>query len=174
MFFFYPGRGGAPFFKQYQQAGLQGKIPLYSVYSVDAMNAPKLKDLIVGSLMTQFWSPDFKNKANRKFVSTFKKKYGRYPSFYAAQAYDTVFYINSAVRAVKGNLKNRAGLRRALKRARYKSVRGKYRLGNNHFPIQNFVLRQAIKNSAGEYTFKTIRTVLKNHQDPYAKDCKLK
>lgn len=174
VFIFYPGGWGPPFFKQYKQAGLSGKIPLYSVYSVDALNANKLKDLIDGSLGTQFWVPDLDNAQNKRFVSSFKKKYGSFPSFYAAQSYDTVFFIKSAVEAVNGDLSNRDGMRAAMKKANYPSVRGKYRYGNNHFPIQNFYLRQAYKNSDGEYTFKTISTVLKDHQDSYAKICKMK
>lgn len=174
VFIFYPGKWGPPFFKQYKQAGLSGKIPLYSAFTVDALNANKLGDLIDGSYGTQYWVPDLPNKANKKFVSTFKKKYGRFPSFYAAESYDAVFLINSAVVAVKGNLKNKNGMRAAMKRANYNSVRGKYRYGNNNMPIQNFYLRQAYKNADGEYTFKTIQTVFKNHQDPYAKECKMK
>ena len=173
VFIFYPGKWGPPFFKQYKQAGLSGKIPLYSAFSVDALNANKLKGLIDGSYGTQFWVPDLDNAANRRFVSTFKKKYGRFPSFYAAQAYDTVFFINSAIVAVKGDHSNKDGMRAEMKRANYNSVRGKYRYGNNNFPIQNFYLRQAYKNADGVYTFRTIRTVLRDHQDPYAKFCKM-
>lgn len=173
VFIFYPGKFGAQYFKQYHQAGLNGKIPLYSVFTVDGISAPRLKDLAVGSLMTQFWSPDLDNAANRKFVSGFKKKYGSFPSFYAAQSYDAANLIASAVKAVNGDLTNKAGMRSAMEKVSYASVRGSYRYGNNHFPIQNFYLRQAIKNSAGEYTVKVIKTVLKDHQDPYAKDCKL-
>ena len=117
--------------------------------------------------------PDLDNAANSLFVSTFKKKYGRFPSFYAAQAYDTVFFINSAIVAVKGDHSNKDGMRAEMKRANYNSVRGKYRYGNNNFPIQNFYLRQAYKNADGVYTFRTIRTVLRDHQDPYAKFCKM-
>ena len=173
VFIFYPGKWGPPFFKQYKQAGLSGKIPLYSAFSVDALNANKLKGLIDGSYGTQFWVPDLDNAANRRFVSTFKKKYGRFPSFYAAQAYDTAFFINSAIVAVNGDHSNKAGMRAEMKRANYNSVRGKYRYGNNNFPIQNFYLRQAYKNAAGEYTFKTVKTVFRDHQDSYAKLCKM-
>jgi len=173
VFVFYPGKFGAQFFKQYSQAGLTGKIPLYSAFTVDAISAPRLKDLAVDTLMTQSWSPDLDFPQNKKFVSGFKAKYGRYPSFYAAQTYDAALLIDSAVRAVNGDLSKKDEMRAAMAKADFPSVRGKFRYGNNHFPIQNFYLRRAIKNSAGEYTMETIKTVLKDHQDPYAKECKM-
>ena len=173
LFVFYPGKHGAQFFKQYVQAGLQKSVPLYSVFTVDSINLPLLKDMAVGSLMTQFWAPDLDNPTNRRFVADYRKRYGRYPSFYAAQSYDTVMLIDSAVRGVNGNLKDRAGMRAAMRKADFKSVRGPFRYGNNHFPIQNFYLRKAVKDGQGGFTTRIIATVFENHRDSYASQCKM-
>ncbi|MBH62200.1 MAG: ABC transporter substrate-binding protein [Alphaproteobacteria bacterium] len=173
LFVFYPAKHGTQFFKQYQQSGLQGKVPLYSVFTVDSMNLPLLKGQAESSLMTQFWAPDLDTAANKKFVDGYRAKYGRYPSFYAAQSYDTVFLIKSAVEAVNGDLSNRDGMRAAMRKANYESVRGPYKYGNNHFPIQNFYLREVVKDSDGNHTTKIVATVFKDHQDTYAKDCKM-
>ena len=128
---------------------------------------------VLGSLMTQFWGPDLDTPQNKKFVSSFRAKYGRYPSFYAAQSYDTVFFIKSAVEAVGGNLKDIDGMRAAMKKADYPSVRGKYSYGNNHFPVQNFYLREAAVDADGNWTTKIVETVYTNHQDTYAAKCKM-
>ncbi|MGI9426201.1 MAG: ABC transporter substrate-binding protein [Hyphomicrobiaceae bacterium] len=177
IFVFYPGKAGGAFIKQYQQAGLQGKLPLYTVFTVDSIALPKLQKAnmqgVLGSENTQFWGPDLDIPANKKFVSGFKKKYGRYPSFYAAQSYDTIMLIKSAVDAVKGDTSKMDEMRAAMKAANYESVRGKYSYGNNHMPIQNFYLRKVVKDSDGVWTTKIEKTVYKNHQDVYAKDCKL-
>ena len=177
IFVFYPGKAGGAFIKQYAQAGLQGKIPLYSVFTVDSIALPKLQKAnmngVMGSVMTQFWAPDLDTPQNKKFVSGFKKKYGRYPSFYAAQSYDTIFLIKSAVEAVKGDLSNKDGMRAAMKKANFPSVRGKFSYGNNHFPIQNFYSREVVKDSDGVWTTSVREVVLKNHQDTYAKDCSM-
>ena len=173
LFVFYPGRHGTQFFKQYQQSGLKGTVQLYSVFTVDSMNLPLLKDQAEGSLMTQFWAPDLDTPANRRFVSGYREKYGRYPSFYAAQSYDTVFLIKSAVEAVDGDLDDRDGMRAAMRRADFESVRGPFRYGNNHFPIQNFYLRRVVRDADGNFTTEIVSTVLENHQDTYAKDCKM-
>ena len=52
--------------------------------------------------MTQFWAPDLDNPINKRFVADYRKKTGRYPTFYAAQSYDTIMLIDSAVTAVGG------------------------------------------------------------------------
>ena len=177
IFVFYPGKAGGAFIKQYAQAGLQGKIPLYSVFTVDSIALPKLQKAnmsgVMGSVMTQFWAPDLDTPQNKKFVSGFKRKYGRYPSFYAAQSYDTIFLIKSAVESVKGDLSNMDGMRAAMKTANFPSVRGKFSYGNNHFPIQNFYSRKVVKDSEGVWTTSVQDVVLKNHQDTYAKDCSM-
>jgi len=52
-------------------------------------------------------------------------------------------------------------------------VRGPFKYGHNHFPIQNFYLRQVVEDADGVWTTKIVDTVYRNHQDSYAKDCKM-
>ena len=177
IFVFYPGKAGGAFIRQYQQAGLQGVIPLYTVFTVDALGLPRLQEGnvqgVLGSKMTLFWSPDLDAPANRKFVSGYLAEYGKYPSFYAAQSYDAIMLIKSALEAVGGDLSNKAGIRDALKAANYESVRGPYKYGNNHMPIQNFYLREVVEDDEGRWTTRIVETVYENHQDPWADRCKM-
>ena len=177
IFIFYPGKAGGAFIKQYEQAGLRGKIPLYSVFTVDSIALPKLQKAkmggVMGSVMTQFWAPDLDTPQNKKFVSGFKKAFGRYPSFYAAQAYDSIYLIKSAVEAVGGDMTNMDGMRAAMVAATFPSVRGEFTYGNNHFPIQNFYSREVVEDADGVWTTAIRKVILKDHQDPYAKDCKM-
>ena len=82
--------------------------------------------------------------------------------------------IDSAVRAVKGNLRDKDAMRAAMRKADFPSVRGKFRYGNNHFPIQNFYLQDTVLDAEGNFTLKTVSTVLKDHQDSYAAKCPMK
>ncbi|MEO1066401.1 MAG: ABC transporter substrate-binding protein [Pseudomonadota bacterium] len=177
IFVFYPGSAGGAFIKQYQQAGLQSVMPLYSVFTVDALSLPKLQaanfESVLGSRTTQSWDPTLDNEQNKRFVADFKAKHGSYPSFYAAQAYDSIFLIKSAVEAAGGDLSKLDDIRAAMKKADYSSVRGEYSYGNNNMPVQNFYLREVIKDGDGNWTTKVVKTVFENHQDPYAGDCKL-
>lgn len=174
VFAFYPGAAGVQFLTQYNQAGLSGRIPLYTSFIVDELSLPRLKDLALNVPGAQHWVHDLPNEANRKFVAAFQKKYKRLPSFYAAQAYDAAFLIDSAVAAAKGDLSKKDEMRNAMRQANYASVRGPYKYGNNHFPIQNFYLQEAVKGDDGALTLKTTATALKDHQDRYHDKCNMK
>ena len=171
IFSFYPGPAGIQFLTQYSQFGLRERIPLYTAFIIDALSLPRLGESALGIPGAQHWVIDLPNEANKKFVIDFKKKYGRNPSFYAAQAYDAAMLINSGVGAVAGDLTNKDGIRDALRKANYQSVRGPYKYGNNHFPIQNFYLQEAVKDEGGSYTLRTIDLALKDHQDRYHDKC---
>lgn len=177
VFIFYPGKHGPAFIKQYQQSGLAGNVDLYTVFTVDSISLPRFQAAemtgVLGSTMTQFWAPDLDNAANKKFVDGFKAKYGKYPSFYAAQSYDAVMYIKSAVEAVGGDMSNVDGLRAALSKADFDSLRGEFSMGPNHFPIQNFYSREVVADADGVWTTSVRETVLFMHQDVYAGECSM-
>jgi branched-chain amino acid transport system substrate-binding protein len=174
VFVFYPGGFGIQYLKQYAEAGLREKIPLYSVYTVDEISLPAVKEAALGQFETRYWSPDLKNAANEKYVSDFKKKFNKQPVFYGAQSYDGIMLIDSAVKAVKGDLKNQKGMIAAMRKADYPSTRGKYAYNTNHFPIQNFYLLKAVKGASGELEMQIQKTVFENHKDSYSKDCGMK
>jgi branched-chain amino acid transport system substrate-binding protein len=174
LFVFYPGAAGVQILAQYEQSGLKGKVPLYQVFTIDSLSLPQQKEQALGVLGTQQWVNDLPNDANKKFVADFLKKHNAYPSFYGAQSYDTIMLIASAVEAVKGDMSKKNEFRNALRKANFKSVRGDFKYGNNHFPIQNFYLQDVVKDAQGRLTLKTVDTVLTAHRDPYAEKCPMK
>src|SRR5690349_10690896 len=90
IFVFYPGRAGVQFLTQYSQAGLKGKIPLYTAFTIDELSLPLQKDLALGVPGAQQWVNDLPNEANKKFGADYVKKYpGLRPSFYGSQSYDS-------------------------------------------------------------------------------------
>ena len=174
---FYPGGMGINFLKQYSQAGLRGLYPVYSVFTVDELTIPAVKHAALGQLETRYWSQDLKNEANVRFVGDYRKKYGgKTPSFYGAQSYDGIMLIDSAVRAVKGNLANQKGMIAAMRKADYKSTRGKYSYNQNHFPIENFYLLKAVAGATpdADPVMEIQKTVFTNHKDAYSQECKMK
>jgi branched-chain amino acid transport system substrate-binding protein len=173
VFAFYPGGAGVKFVKQYDQSGLKNEIPLYTVFTTDTTTLEAQGDAALGMKATMFWSPDMDNPTNKKFVSEFEKKYGYTPSSYAAQTYDGIMLIDSAVRAVGGDLSDKDAVRKALEAADFSSVRGPFKFNTNHFPIQNFYLREVVKGDDGKLMTKIVATVIENGEDAYAKDCKM-
>lgn len=173
VFVFYPGGMGINFVKQYAQAGLIKSIPLYSVFTVDATTVAAQGDAAIGTFGASFWTYDLKNPANQKFVADFRKKYNYEPSNYAAQAYDSALLIDSAIKAVHGNLADKDALRAALKKADFQSVRGPFKFNNNGFPIQSYYLYETVRED-GKLLQVGRGTVMTNVADAYAKDCPLK
>jgi len=171
---FYPGQAGAQFIQQYSQAGLLGQIPIYSSFTVDALTLPQLKELALGHISTQEWVQDISNPTNQKFVADFRKKYGRYPSYYSAQNYDAAMLIASAVVATNGKLDDKDAFRAALEKANFQSVRGKFRYNSNHFPIQDFYAQEVVKDAQGNYTMKTLSTVYTDMKDTFYQKCSMK
>jgi branched-chain amino acid transport system substrate-binding protein len=111
---------------------------------------------------------------SKRFVADYRKKHGSYPSHYGAQSYDSIMLIDSAVRAVDGDLKKMDAMRAAFRKADFASVRGKYEYGNNHFPIQDFYLREVVADDSGNWTTKIAQKIYTNHQDVYHSKCKMK
>jgi len=173
IFIFYPGASGVQFITQYVQAGLKGQIPLYQVFSIDELSLPRLKDLAMGVPGAQQWVNDLPNDANKKFVADYIAKYKSRPSFYGAQSYDAAMLLNSAVTAVNGDLSKKDDIRKAMEKADFKSVRGNFKFGNNHIPIQNFYLQDVVKEG-DEYVLKTVATIVENYQDRFHDRCPMK
>ena len=170
---FLPGGMGIQFLKQYDQAGLRGQLPLYTSFTVDEISIPAVKDAAVGIYETRFWSPDLNTPANQRFVADYKKKYGKLPVFYGAQSYEGILLIDSAVRAVKGNVKDVKGMVAAMRKANYSSIRGPFTYNVNHHPIQNFYLLRAEKVAGGDIEMRIQRTVFEKYKDSYSQDCKM-
>jgi branched-chain amino acid transport system substrate-binding protein len=174
IFIFYPGAHGVQFLTQYVQAGLKGQIPLYQVFSIDAITLPQQKELALGTLGAQEWVNDLPNEQNKRYVADFKKKHGTYPSYYGAQSYDSIMLIASAAEALKGDLTNKDKIRAEMKKANFKSLRGDFKYNTNQFPIQNFYIQEAVKDPEGMMTVKTIATAVKDGKDPYYEKCPMK
>jgi branched-chain amino acid transport system substrate-binding protein len=172
IFAFYPGGPGIQFITQYAQSGLKGQIPLYTAFTIDALSLPRLKELALGIPGAQYWVRDLPNEANKRFVEDYRARYKSDPAFYGAQTYDAVPLLDGIVKAVNGDLSKKDEMRRAAEKANFKSVRGNFKFGPNHIPIQNFYLQEAVKDG-DEYRLKTVATIVENDQDKHWQKCKM-
>src|SRR3954470_24078310 len=173
VFVFLPGGMGIQFVKQYAQAGMREKIPLYSAFTVDETTLPAIGDAADGNYEVGFWSPDLDNPRNKEFITAFRQKYNYLPSFYGAQSFDAIAMIDRAVGAVKGDLADKKGMIAALEKADFPSVRGKFKYNTNHFPIENFYLLRIAKYHDGTFVRRIQKTVFADHADAYAGECKM-
>jgi len=169
VFFFLPGGMGISFLKQYADSGVD--IPVVGpAFSFDQGILQAVGDAALGVVNTSQWSKDLDNEANKAFVETFQAEYGRLPSLYASQGFDTANLLLSAVG--KASVSDADAFRAALKEADFASTRGDFKFNTNNHPIQDIYVREVIKEG-DIYTNKIIGTALEDHGDAYASECKI-
>jgi branched-chain amino acid transport system substrate-binding protein len=171
VFTFMPGGMGVSLVKQFKQAGLADQIPFLSAFTVDESTLPAQQDAAVGMFGGADWAPNLDNPQSKKFVAEYEATYNSVPATYALQAYDAAMLIDSAVRAVKGDLTNKDAVAAALKKADFTSLRGGFKFNTNGYPIQDFYLTKVAKRADGKFQTEIVQKVFENYGDRYAKDC---
>jgi branched-chain amino acid transport system substrate-binding protein len=169
VYFFLPGGMGISFLKQYAASGVD--LPLVGpAFSFDQGILQAVGDAALGVKNTSQWNKDIDNATNAAFVETFQAEYGRLPSLYASQGFDTANLLISAMG--KADVADADAFRAALKAAEFDSVRGDFAFGDNHHPIQDIYVREVIKEG-DIFTNKIIATGLSDHADAYGAECKM-
>lgn len=174
VFQFHPGGLGIAFVRQYQQFGLLGTIPM--VVAEPSMDHAILKavgDSAVGLNVSGHWNADLDNAANKAFVASYTNAYGRPPTMYAAQGYDTARAIGAALAETGGKVGDTKAFRTAMLKAKFESVRGAFAFGKNQHPVQDWYAMKVEKGADAAPTLKTTGTILKGYVDPFAAQCKL-
>ena len=173
VFFFLPAGMGISFIKQYNQAGLRKEIPIFGpAFSFDQTILNAVGKAALGVMNSSQWNKDIDNPANKRFVSDFKKAYGRLPSLYASQGYDAARLIASAVKAVGGDMSKKDAFREALRKADFDSVRGGFKFGPNHHPVQDIYIREVVLED-GVLTNRIVTKAFTDHSDAYVGQCKM-
>lgn len=172
LFTFMPGGMGVNLVRQYEQAGLKD-IPFLSAFTVDESTLHAQKSAALGMLGGANWAPDLDVEASQKFVRAYEERFGSIPATYAMQAYDAALLIDSAVRAVDGDLSDRDALREELRKADFASLRGEFRFGGNHYPIQDFYLTGVVQRDDGRFHTSIKERIFEDYQDRYASACKM-
>ena len=174
VYIFLPGGLGINFIKQFVGTGLSKDMTLFGPgFSADEDVIRAVGEPMLGMFNTSQWAHDMANAANKRFVADFQKAHGRLPSLYASQGYDAARLMDAAVRDVKGNLADKAALRKAIEAARFESVRGDFKFNTNHYPVQDYHLRVITLDAQGRVTNRLLGKVFEKHADAYVGDCKM-
>ncbi|MXY34652.1 MAG: ABC transporter substrate-binding protein [Boseongicola sp. SB0664_bin_43] len=165
---------GINFAKQYDQAGMNEEVPMVLAAPSSDINILRaVGESMVGVSSSSHWNHDLDNDANRAFLAGFEAEYGRSPTVYASQGYDTAKLIASALMKTGGKVtEDMDGFRAALKAADFDSVRGAFAFNTNNHPIQNWYARVVVERD-GEFVNETTGVIAENHADAYATECAL-
>jgi branched-chain amino acid transport system substrate-binding protein len=151
VFAFYGGGLGIEFVKQYAQAGLQGKLPLYAAgFTTEGAVLQAQGAAADGIYSSLNYAPDLDNSANRAFATAFTQKYGTVPDLYNVTAWDAALLLDRAI-ADAGDAPTRESINSAIGRlGAIDSPRGQWRFSlTEHTPIQTWYLRQVRQDGRG-------------------------
>ena len=163
VFVFFAGAGAAKFVKDYADAGLREKVPLYgSGFLTEGVLAAQ-GAAAEGIKTTLHYADALATPANKKFREAFRKATSREADVYAVAGYDTVNVLAHALDKVKGDTGAQKELIAALESVRIESPRGPFRFSKAHNPVQNVYLRQV---KAGQQV--VLDVAMKDAEDPAA------
>mgnify|MGYP001790842741 FL=1 len=169
VFFFLPGGMGISFLKQYDDSGVD--IPVIGpAFSFDQGILQAVGDAALGVVNTSQWSKDIENPTNAAFVESFQAEYGRLPSLYASQGFDTANLLISAME--QADVADADAFRAALRTADFDSTRGDFSFGPNHHPVQTIYAREVVKEG-DVFTNKIIGVALEDHGNVYTDQCQM-
>jgi branched-chain amino acid transport system substrate-binding protein len=139
---FFAGGGAVKFVKDYAAAGLKDKVPLLGAGfltdgTLDAQGAAA-----EGLLTTLHYADNLATPRNTAFRLAYAKTYSSKADVYAVQGYDSAQLLGIGLRAVGGDIGQRALLIRAMAASEIDSPRGKITLSPSHNVVQDFYLRK--------------------------------
>jgi len=148
--------------KQYAQAGLYGKIAvLGGGTGTDEFVLPSLDDSALGYVTALHYSAALDTPINRKFVQTYRSKFGKVPGYYSETCYLSSRWVAEATKAVGGEVEDGPKFLEALKRVHVTDApRGPIKLDEYLNPIQNEYIRK-VERREGELW----NTVVKTYPD---------
>lgn len=138
---FFAGGGALKFLKDYEAAGLKGKIPLYASGFLTDGVWQKAGSAAEGVKTTLHYADAIDTPKNKAFREAFKKATGRDADVYAVQGYDSAELLRIGLEAAGGDVKKKKEMIAAMEKATIDSPRGKFTLSTSHNPVQDFYLR---------------------------------
>lgn len=144
VYVFFAGGGAAKFLRDYQAAGLKGKIPLYgSGFLTDGI-LEAAGDAAEGVETTLHYGDSIDTPRNTQFRLNYAKTYKLQPDVYAVQGYDAGLLLIAGLNAVKGDVSKKKEIIAAMEKANIDSPRGKWTMSRAHNPIQDMYLRKVV------------------------------
>jgi branched-chain amino acid transport system substrate-binding protein len=154
------GRLALQFMKQYQEAGLHGKLPLLGGgTTTDESVLPQMGDEAIGTITALHYSQAIDTPQNAKFARAFEAKAGKIASYYSEATYTNMRWIGEAVKAVGGKVEDRPALLAALRKVDIKDTpRGPLSVDAHGNPVQTIYVRK-VERVGGKLQNTVIATI---------------
>ena len=144
VFVFFAGGGAAKFLRDWQAAGLKGKIPLMGAGFLTDGVLEAVGGAAEGIETTLHYGDGIETPRNKAFRLAYAKAFKLQPDVYAMQGYDAGLLLIAGLNAVKGDISKKKEIIAAMEKVEIDSPRGKWRMSAAHNPIQDIYLRRVV------------------------------
>ena len=140
----FSGADALRFAKQYETAGLKGKLPLIGGGTfTDEHVLRSMGDESLGIVTALHYSAALATPANQKFAKAYEAKYAQVPSYYSEGTYVSGVALKAALEAIGGDIENVDRFLGALRKVDLSDApRGPMRFDDYGNPIQNVYVRK--------------------------------
>lgn len=144
VFIGFAGVAALRFLKQFQDAGLKGKIPvLANQTAVDEALIRSMGDEALGVVSTMHYSAALDTPANRKFAAAYRQAYKTDPGYYSVGAYTAGLFLKQALEKVGGKVEDTDAFLKALRAVSIADAPGgPIRLDKYGNPVHNVYIRR--------------------------------
>ena len=144
VFVFFAGGGAAKFVRDWQAAGLKGKIALMGAGFLTDGILEAVSGAAEGIETTLHYGDGIETPKNKAFRLAYAKAFKLQPDVYAVQGYDAGLLLAAGMKAVKGDIGKKKEIIAAMEKVEIDSPRGKWRMSTAHNPIQDIYLRKVV------------------------------
>ncbi|MCX7141328.1 MAG: ABC transporter substrate-binding protein [Proteobacteria bacterium] len=144
VFVFFAGGGGAKLIKDWQAAGLKGKIGLYGAGFLTDGILDAVGDAAEGLETTLHYGDGIETPKNKTFRLNYAKTFKLQPDVYAVQGYDAGLLLAAGLKVVSGDISKKKELYAAMEKAKIDSPRGVWTMSKSHNPVQDIYLRKVV------------------------------
>ncbi len=140
----FSGADALRFAKQYQEAGLKGRLPLVGGGTfTDEHVLRSMGDEALGIVTALHYSAALNTPANKKFAQAYEAKYNQVPSYYSEGTYVAGMALKAALEATGGDIEDAGKFLAALRRVDLSDApRGPMRFDEYGNPVQNVYVRR--------------------------------
>ena len=144
---FFAGGAAVKFVKDFDAAGLKGKIALCGNGFLTDGTLQAQGSSAQGIFTTLHYADSLEFPKDKTFRLAYAKAYKLQPDVYAVQGYDAAQMLDVGLSAAKGDIKAQKPIVAAIEKATIDSPRGRFTISRAHNPVQDIYLRQVVGES---------------------------
>ena len=151
VYVFYAGGEAINFIKQAHSFGLGDVMKLTGAgWTTSPLFLPAQKDAAIGFIGSLNYVPSIDTEENNNFIKAYKDRFGRSPSEFAVQGYDSAKVIIKAIEALSGNITDKDKLAEAINAVSITGPRGPLTIDpETNNVIQNIYIFEVVKDKNG-------------------------